>query len=242
MATYYRTQGIILSSEDQGEADRIFCVFTEHFGKVRLRAVSERKITSKLRGGLRGCSLVNLDFIQGRNGKTATEADVSHHYSNITKDLERTRAAFSIFRAADMFIRGEEQEQAVWNLLLKSLEALNQEDLSSKTLSLLPYYFLWNMISLAGYRPHLESCVSCQRKADREDVWFQVDEGGIQCIRCADIKTRGAKVSLKTLELMRRILEADISLLSEPTLSVIETRYFRQVSKDYVTRVLERIS
>jgi hypothetical protein len=65
MATHYRTQGIILKTQDVGEADRVFTVFTKQFGKLRLRAVSERKITSKLRGGLELFYLSDIEFIQG---------------------------------------------------------------------------------------------------------------------------------------------------------------------------------
>ncbi len=52
MFTHYRTQGIILKKEDRGEADRLFTIYTKDFGKLELLAKGERKIKSKLRGGL----------------------------------------------------------------------------------------------------------------------------------------------------------------------------------------------
>ena len=127
MAIYYRTPGIILTSFDSGEADRIFVVFTELFGKVRLRAVSERKITSKLRGGVLSCTVVNLEFIQGKGGRTLTAAEVETTYSNITKDLRRLRTAFSIFHSMDVLLGEEQEEQSVWRLMMDSMGVLNQK-------------------------------------------------------------------------------------------------------------------
>ena len=63
MVVYYRTQGIILRKQDADEADRVFTIFTKDFGKLKLRAVSERKITSKLRGGLELFYLSEMEFI-----------------------------------------------------------------------------------------------------------------------------------------------------------------------------------
>lgn len=240
MATYSRTPGIILNSFDSGEADRIFVVFTELFGKVRLRAVSERKITSKLRGGLVPCAVVNLEFIQGKGGKTLTAAEVEIPYSNIAKDLRRTRTAFSILRSVDVLTGEEQEEQGVWRLMRESMGALNQQALDAKTLSLLPYHFLWNLVSVTGYRPHLDSCVSCRSGVENRDVWFHASDGGIRCARCTS--SIGTKLSPETLRQLRNMVQSDTASLSKAVMPVLETKAFRQASRDYLAHVLERIS
>ena len=52
MFRHYRTQGFILKKADRGEADRIFTIYTKDFGKLEILAKAERKIKSKLKGGL----------------------------------------------------------------------------------------------------------------------------------------------------------------------------------------------
>ena len=240
MATYYRTPGIILTSFNTGEADRIFVVFTELFGKIRLRAVSQRKITSKLRGGLVSCAVVNLEFIQGKVGKTLTAAEVEIHYSNIAKDMKRLRTAFSIFRSMDVLLSQEQEEQAAWRLIMNSLYALNQKTLDVKTLNLLPYHFLWNLVSLTGYKPHLNSCVSCKGGVEDRDVFFHAIDGGIKCTQCA--ASKGIKMSPETLRQLRNMLISDTAFLSNTTMPLSETRAFRQASRNYLAHVLERIS
>lgn len=240
MATYYRTPGVILTSFDSGEADRIFVVFTELFGKVRLRAVSERKITSKLRGGLISCAVTNLEFIQGKGGKTLTAAEVEIPYSNITKSLRRLRTAFSIFHSMNALLGEEQEEQSAWRLMMDSMGTLNQKTLNVRTLNLLPYHFLWNLVSLTGYQPHLNSCVSCQGEVENRDVFFHAEDGGIKCTQCAESK--GIKMSPETVRQLRNMLQSDVTSLSKAVMPALETKAFRQVSRNYLAHVLERIS
>ncbi|KPJ55867.1 hypothetical protein AMJ49_06190, partial [Parcubacteria bacterium DG_74_2] len=59
---------------DQGEWDRIFIIYTRDFGKLKVLARAERKIKSKLRAGLELFYLSEIEFIQGKNYKTLTNA------------------------------------------------------------------------------------------------------------------------------------------------------------------------
>ena len=53
MFTHYRTQGLIIKKINYREADRIFIIYTQDFGKLKVLARAERKIKSKLRAGLK---------------------------------------------------------------------------------------------------------------------------------------------------------------------------------------------
>ncbi len=157
MATYYRTQGIVLAKRDRGESDRIFTVFTKDFGTLDVWAISERKITSKLRGGLEILYLSELEFVQGRSKKTLTDSIVLERFSVIRNDLARMRVAFRILETLLMFLRGQIQDKAVWDLLHNSLGVLNREDFPKRRFTLLYYYFFWNFISCLGWRPRVLS-------------------------------------------------------------------------------------
>ncbi|MBI2098201.1 MAG: DNA repair protein RecO [Candidatus Wildermuthbacteria bacterium] len=159
MATHYRTQGIILRKQDIGEADRVFTVFTKDFGKLRLRAVSERKITSKLRGGLELFYLAEIEFIQGKVYKTITDAVCVCFYSGIRKNLERLRVMERFAQVADELLHGQEQDEEIWNLLQETLSVLNRPALKGRELKILAYYFLWNLLASAGYSPSLAQIV-----------------------------------------------------------------------------------
>ncbi|OHA63734.1 MAG: DNA repair protein RecO [Candidatus Wildermuthbacteria bacterium RIFCSPHIGHO2_01_FULL_48_27b] len=160
MAQHYRTQGIILRKQDIGEADRVFTVFTRDFGKLRLRAVSERKITSKLRGGLELFYLAEIEFIQGKVYKTITDAVCVCPYPIIRKNLERLRVMERFAQVADELLHGQEQDEEIWNLLQETLSVLNRPALKGHDLKILAYYFLWNLLASAGYSPSLAQIVA----------------------------------------------------------------------------------
>ncbi|MEK7542296.1 MAG: DNA repair protein RecO [Patescibacteria group bacterium] len=156
MTVHYRTQGIILKKQDRGEADRLFTVFTKDFGKLKLQAISERKITSKLRGGLELFYLSELEFIQGKARKTITDATLVERYPLLRNSFERMRAMQRFAEVTDELIKGQERDEKIWNLLKGTLSFLNRSRLESHDLKILAYYFLWNLLSYAGYAPSLE--------------------------------------------------------------------------------------
>jgi len=83
MAAQYRTRGFVLTKEDRGEADQVFSVFTEDFGKIKIKAKSIRKIKSKLRSGIDLFCFSEVKFIQGRTVKTLTDAVVIEKFKDI---------------------------------------------------------------------------------------------------------------------------------------------------------------
>lgn len=156
MRTHWRTEGIILKKSDRFENDRVFTVFTKDFGKLDLFAIGERKITSKLRGGLETLYLSELEFIQGKNKKTLTDTVLLERYSFIRNDLVRMRVALRIVETLNEFLKGEMNDIKIWHVLTESLEALNGNTLALEGCRVVYYYFFWNVVSSIGWRPRLD--------------------------------------------------------------------------------------
>lgn len=147
MKEHYKTQGIILKKQDVGEAHRVFTAFTKDFGKIQLWAISERKIVSKLRGGLELFYCSKLEFVEGKNKKVLVEALCINPFLSLRKDLQRLRAAFKIAALIDRLIGGQEQDKKIWNLLLQSFHLLNEGFLPQAVYHQFASFFL----ELAGY-------------------------------------------------------------------------------------------
>jgi len=123
---HYKTQGIILKRQDQGEANRIFTVFTKEYGKLTMFAASERKITSKLRGGLELFSLSYLEFVQGKQKKVLVEAVPLEQHFSIRQDFARLKVAFKIADLLEQMIIGQEKDEKIWESLQHSLSRVDQ--------------------------------------------------------------------------------------------------------------------
>ena len=154
MAVHYRTKGFFLKKSARGEADEIFTVYTEDFGKLRILGKAIRKITSKLKGGAGLFYLSEIEFIQGKTHKTLTDTILIDRFSNIRKDLVKLRIAYRVAEVLDELAVKEERDDKVWQLLNEVFEKLN----SLKKTEIIYHYFFWNLVSILGYQPDISGC------------------------------------------------------------------------------------
>src|SRR6266481_9787134 len=72
---YYRDDGIVLRTQDLGEADRIITVLTRRNGRVRAVGKGVRRTKSRFGARLEPFTHVDLQFYAGRsNLETVTQA------------------------------------------------------------------------------------------------------------------------------------------------------------------------
>jgi len=185
MAVRYRTKGFVLKKEAKKEADQIFTLYTEDFGKIKVLGKAIRKIKSKLRGGVRLFSLSEIEFIRGKVYNTLTDAVIANNFKNIKEDLGKLKIAYKISEILDKLIKGEEPDKKIWSLLNEVFENLNSVDpsFSGKKLEILYYYFFWNLLSILGYRIDLYKCAFCQERLNLKLNYFNPEEG-IICQSC----------------------------------------------------------
>lgn len=159
MAIHYRTEAVILKKREVGEADRVFTAFTRDFGKMTLFAMGERKITSKLRGGLEVLCLSDVEFVEGRKN-TLVDASLIERYSFLRQDLRRVRVALRAAETLNLFLKGQAKDIHIWDLLTNTLSVLNNPVVSPVKWSPLYYYFFWNLVSLQGFHPNTKTLPS----------------------------------------------------------------------------------
>lgn len=237
MALHYRTQGFILKKVDVGESDRIFTIFTKDFGKLEILAKALRKITSKLRGGMELFYLSDIEFIQGKTHKTLTDAILIERFSNLRKDLKKLKIAFEISEIIDNLIKGEEKDEQIWQLLRKTLERLNNVYLSIKECWLIYYYFLWNFLSILGFKPQLNFCSICQKKLTPKNLYFNEKEGGLICSNCLEKVKDRKKINSDTVKILRLIFEKDFEFLKKLKIEKKPQKEIEEISESYLSFV-----
>ncbi len=148
------TKGIILNRTDYGEADRILTFLTSDHGKVKAIAKGVRKSQSKLAGGIELFSVSDLTLIVGRGEvNTLISSRLVHHYGNIVKDIERTKAAYEVLKIVGRATE-DQPEPAYFKLLDQTLAALDDLRLD---LELSKLWFAMQLLKLAGHMPNLRS-------------------------------------------------------------------------------------
>lgn len=244
-ATLYRTPGFVLRKIDFGEADRFYEIFTKEFGKIELLAKGVRKISSKLKSCLEPFGLIELEFIQGRRYRTLTDVWQKRPFSSLRDELGRMQLAFAINVLPAKLLKGEEKDEAVWQLLEETFKRLDSPSFAkgpkADTYHLIYYYFFWHFVSLLGYAPELQKCGRCLREITPSKLFFMASEGGVLCSSC---KRRGEAeegLSLNTLKLLRLILRKDWLLLRRVKVSPQDLEELAAVSGNYLTFVEENL-
>ncbi|MBI2450194.1 MAG: DNA repair protein RecO [Candidatus Nealsonbacteria bacterium] len=166
MAVHYRTRGIFLRKADLKEADQLFTVYTEDFGKIKVLGKAIRKINSKLRGGAGLFYLSEIEFIQGKTHKTLTDAILIENFINIRRNLGKLHVVHGIVRILDELAHKEEKDEKIWQLLNEVLGKMNDLRFKIYDLRLMYYYFFWNLVAILGYYPDIAGCSVRGKKVD----------------------------------------------------------------------------
>lgn len=224
MAIHYRTKAFILEKTDFQEADQLFTVYTEDFGKIKVLGRAIRKIKSKLRAGAELFYLSEIEFIQGKNHKTLTDAMVIEKFKNVKQDLGKLEILSQIAENADDLISGEEEDEDIWNLLTEVFEKVN-------SYSLIYYYFVWNLLSILGYQVDLYHCGDCQKKLIPEKLYFNSEEG-IICSECFEGAT-DKEICPEIIKILRLFLKKDWNILLRLKIQDFHKKELENISENY---------
>ncbi|MBI2625998.1 MAG: DNA repair protein RecO [Candidatus Nealsonbacteria bacterium] len=211
MAVHYRTKGIFLKKTDRGEADQFLTVYTEEFGKMSILGKAIRKAASKLRGGAELFYLSEIEFIQGKNHKTLTDAILIDKFRGIREDLDKLRIAHQIAAVLDKLAVKEEKDEEIWQLLNEVLGKVNDLRFKIYDLRLMYYYFFWSLISLLGYRPQISGC-----------------------------SLQGEKVSCDIIKILKVIFKKDWQILSRLKLEAEHISLLKNTSEWYIIKIHEK--
>ena len=235
MAVHYRTQGFVLKKTDLWEADQVFSIYTQDFGKLKVLGKAIRKIKSKLRSGAELFYLSETEFIQGKTYKTLTDAIVIDKFKNIRSDLERLKIAYQIAETTDNLIGGQERDEEIWNLLTEVFEKLNNYKLQTINYPLIYHYFLWNLLSILGYQIDLYNCAVCQKKLVPQKLYFNPEEGGIIDLECFKKIKKGEEVSPELVKILRLLLKKDWNILSRLKIQDLHKKELESISENYLS-------
>jgi DNA repair protein RecO (recombination protein O) len=235
----YPTEAIILKQSDLGEADRILTLFTPRKGKFNAIAKGIRRPISRKTGHLDLLCHTQLQVAVGRNLDIITQAQTIEGYAHLHENMWYLTCGFYLAELVDRFIEDSTPHPDVYDLLLASLRALNNESRSNgqpvathqqgeptsadqekesipeNDLSrLLMRYFEIYLLASVGYEPVLRSCANCGTELRPEENGFTPSLGGALCPNCSHLWSYPISMNaLKVLRLLHRTEWAQVPRL-----------------------------
>jgi recombinational DNA repair protein (RecF pathway) len=121
----YQTDALVLKSYEQGEADKVFAVYTRDFGLIRARASAVRTEKSKMRYALQNYARANVGLVRGKRGwRMAGASAVQSAFCNMASLSAFARISELVLR----LVQGEEQNEYLFAAISEAHDALLREN------------------------------------------------------------------------------------------------------------------
>ena len=232
----FRCEGVVLRHSNWGEADRIVWLFTLERGKICSIAKGVRKVRSRKSGHLEPFTHVSLLLARGRDISIITQADTIDAYLPLREGLIRASYASYVVELLDRFTFEEEENRALYRLLLNTLKRLCEHE---KDELVLRYYEI-RLLDLVGFRPQLFECVICGAKIKPEDQYFSALLGGVICPKCGKGVSGSLPISCMSLKYLRHFQRSSFTDAKRAKLKDEENREIENLMQHYFTYLLER--
>ena len=197
----YRTEAVVLSRLDYGEADRILTVFTPQRGKLRLIAKGVRRPTSRLGPHLEYFTRCGLMLARGRDLDTVTGAETLDPHLGLRSDLDAFGHASHV---AELLLRLTEDRQEngrAYELLVGSLR-LFADGVDPFAVT---RHFELNLLAALGYKPELYRCAGCEEPLAAVVNAFSPRLGGFLCPLCRTTDASAFPLSVTAQKYLRTL-------------------------------------
>lgn len=127
----YKTEGIVIKRRNFSEADRIITIFSKQHGKIQVKAVGVRKITSRRSPHVELLNRSLFTLYKGRNMSLLTEVSNFENYAEIKADLTKVGFAYHICELIDGLCAENQEHADIFDLLQNTLKRMSTgEDLA----------------------------------------------------------------------------------------------------------------
>lgn len=226
----WKTEGIVLRVRNLGEADRIVTVYTKEQGKLSTVARGARRIRNRLLSPTQVFTHGRYMIFPGKSLHNLSQADIIHSGQNLRDDLEKFAYASYITELLDSLTPEEDPSEGVFPLLAGALSLAEKG-----RLKLAARAFEIRLMRELGYEPELYKCLNC-RESLANNVYF-TQQGGTLCSKCRIPDS--TSVTNGTWELMKKLLEWDLSRLTVLHPAATNEEELRRIMRKYLDYRLE---
>lgn len=232
----YKTEAIVIKRANLGEADKILTIYTPGLGKIRAVAKGVRRPKSKLGGHVETLTRSSMMLARGRNLDIVTQSQTLESFLPLRGDLLRMSCAIYAAEVIDRFTEEHIGNYPAYRLLHSTMVRLMNTD----NIELVLRYFEIRMLGYLGYKPQLQTCISCREPIEPRDNYFSASGGGILCPGCRNTELRVRPISLNALKLMRLFQGNSYDTAGRVQLNAGLAKELEIVIREYIRYILER--
>lgn len=192
--SFLRTEGIVVREVSTGEADKIITLLTKGQGRVSALVKGGRRPRSRLSAASQVLCYGDWVLYRGRDLYSVNSCDVIEPFYEIRNDVVKLTYAAHFTDILMELIQENQPSPGLLKLLLNSLHMLAKTE---KNPDLITCIFELRATSIAGYAPHVQSCMNCGA-APEKTYSFSFRECGFLCDRTDCVERDGSAVLLSS--------------------------------------------
>ncbi|MFH0826307.1 MAG: DNA repair protein RecO [Candidatus Omnitrophota bacterium] len=177
----HKTEAIVLNRRDFRETSLIAHFYSRDFGKLSGLLKGIRTEPAKFASTLEPFSHNEIIFYKKRNSELhlVSQADLREDFDEIKRDISKVSIASLMMELLGAVMAVEDKNEEVFDLTLNCLQELKNTVNPEKIMTI----YKIKMLALSGFKPHLDSCISCKDRVSGPSK-FSLTLGGLLCPRC----------------------------------------------------------
>ena len=221
-----KVKGLVLSSRDYGEKDKLITLLTFEYGKITCKARGVKAPKSKLKMQVQPFCFADYELVKTGNNYTLTGGNIIDNFFELVSNIDKFEYGSSVLEVLDKISKESEDMSGPLVLGLKTLKNLCYSDLAEDLLYL---HFMLNILRLEGFEINTNACSLCKSKF-MGDTYFDFGSGEVVCSACKSLDcmiippavfacirlvNNTAEEGLNVLKLKEEYIKAAIMLLKK---------------------------
>lgn len=177
----HKAEALVLRKFDLRETSIIANFYTREFGKISAELKGIRAEPSKFASNLELFSHNDIIFYRKRNSSLhlVSQADKKYNFDGIRQNIIKSGIGAFMMELISAVMQEEDKNEDIFNLSLDCLRELETTVNPDKIMTI----FKIKMLAFSGFKPHFDSCVSCQNRILGHSK-FSLSLGGLLCEKC----------------------------------------------------------
>ncbi len=235
---FLKTRGIVVKEVSTGEADKIITLFTGNQGRISALSRGGKRPKSQLSAGSQILCYGEYMLYSGKEMYSVNSCDVIEPFYEIRNDMVKLTYAAHFMDIILELIQENQPSARLLKLLLNTLHMLAK---TQKPPELVCAIFELKAVSIAGYAPHVNSCMSCG-EAPENNYSFSFSKCGFLCDReeCSGEDRLSILLSPGASRAIQHIVYAPMDELFSFGLSEEVLDELGRITRKYMRERLER--
>ena len=230
-----KTKGIIIAENNLNDYDKMLTILTPGSGKISCLAKGARRTKSLLLAGTQFLCFGEYMLYKGSEVYRMNSCETIELFYNLRIDFDKLRYASLITKMVNDVTTENQNSYKILRLFLNTLYTISEKN---KNLDLVLSIFEMKLISIIGFKPIINECVSCKTKENLN--YFSIADNGFKCLACSKQDTGAIKMKETTSDAIKYSILAPQEKIFSFNIPDESIKEMAIIAKLYLSQKLER--